>query len=91
MKHFNYRLIAIFFLGIIIGYIISNILPSLNTYIKTRIGKKPIPSEPVVCTMEVKQCPDGSWVGRVPPKCDFAPCPKQTKTPPIKAYKSVSL
>lgn len=28
-----------------------------------------------LCTMEAMQCPDGSWVGRVPPNCDFSPCP----------------
>lgn len=27
------------------------------------------------CTMEAKICPDGSSVGRVPPNCEFAPCP----------------
>ena len=31
---------------------------------------------PVACTMEAKLCPDGSYVGRIPPKCDFAPCPE---------------
>lgn len=25
--------------------------------------------------MEAKQCPDGSYVGRQGPKCEFAPCP----------------
>ena len=29
----------------------------------------------VVCTLEAKLCPDGSSVGRVPPSCEFAPCP----------------
>jgi len=29
------------------------------------------------CTMEVKLCPDGSYVTRVAPKCDFTPCPAQ--------------
>lgn len=29
----------------------------------------------VACTMEAKQCPDGSYVGRQPPSCQFAPCP----------------
>lgn len=29
----------------------------------------------VACTMEAKQCPDGSYVGRVPPKCEFKACP----------------
>ncbi|MBP9728138.1 MAG: hypothetical protein KBD27_02040 [Candidatus Moranbacteria bacterium] len=38
--------------------------------------KKPAPiEEEVMCTMEVKLCSDGSFVGRVAPKCDFAPCP----------------
>lgn len=27
------------------------------------------------CTQDVKLCPDGSYVGRVPPSCEFAPCP----------------
>lgn len=27
------------------------------------------------CTMEAKICPDGTGVGRVPPSCEFAPCP----------------
>jgi len=31
--------------------------------------------EPVGCTLEAKICPDGSAVGRVPPDCEFAPCP----------------
>ena len=29
-----------------------------------------------ICTQEVKLCPDGSSVGRVPPFCSFAPCPR---------------
>lgn len=31
--------------------------------------------EPVACTMEAKVCPDGSYVGRTGPNCEFAPCP----------------
>ncbi|MDO8565503.1 MAG: hypothetical protein Q7R67_02700 [bacterium] len=31
--------------------------------------------EQVYCTMEAKLCPDGSYVGRSGPKCEFAPCP----------------
>lgn len=33
-------------------------------------------TEGVVCAQDVKQCPDGSFVGREPPSCEFAPCPK---------------
>ncbi|MFH0961485.1 MAG: hypothetical protein V1820_02275 [archaeon] len=29
----------------------------------------------VGCTEEAKVCPDGSAVGRIPPNCEFAPCP----------------
>lgn len=30
--------------------------------------------EPVFCTQDAKQCPDGSYVGRVGPSCEFAAC-----------------
>jgi len=29
----------------------------------------------VVCTQDVKECSDGSFVSRIPPKCEFAACP----------------
>lgn len=29
----------------------------------------------IVCTQDAQRCPDGSFVGRVPPSCAFAPCP----------------
>jgi hypothetical protein len=35
--------------------------------------------KPVACTMEAKACPDGSFVGRVAPNCEFAPCPGQNQ------------
>lgn len=30
----------------------------------------------VFCTLDAQVCPDGSYVGRVPPSCEFAPCPE---------------
>jgi hypothetical protein len=33
------------------------------------------------CTMEAKLCPDGSYVGRTGPNCEFAACPGATSTP----------
>lgn len=34
--------------------------------------------EPVVaCAMDAKMCPDGSYVGRVGPRCEFASCPNE--------------
>ncbi len=35
----------------------------------------------VACTADAKLCPDGSYVGRVPPSCDFAQCPAASPIP----------
>ncbi len=32
----------------------------------------------VACTMEARLCPDGTYVGRVGPNCEFAACPSST-------------
>lgn len=32
-------------------------------------------TEVIYCTQDAKLCADGSFVGRVPPSCSFAPCP----------------
>lgn len=42
---------------------------------------------PVACTMDARVCPDGSAVGRVPPDCEFAPCPGE---PPAASSASVA-
>ncbi len=34
----------------------------------------------IACTLEAKLCPDGSYVGRVGPNCEFAACPAATAT-----------
>ncbi len=31
--------------------------------------------KPKVCTQEAKQCPDGSYVSRTGPNCEFQACP----------------
>lgn len=36
--------------------------------------------EQVYCTQEAKLCPDGSYVGRTGPKCEFTPCPEDALT-----------
>lgn len=35
----------------------------------------------VACTLEAKLCPDGSYVGRGGPNCEFAPCPNSDTSP----------
>ena len=36
--------------------------------------------EGVACTMDAKLCPDGSYVGRTGPKCEFKACPGETSS-----------
>jgi hypothetical protein len=38
------------------------------------------PGEGMMCTMEARQCPDGSYVGRGGPHCEFKKCPGDTTT-----------
>jgi len=35
------------------------------------------------CTLDTKMCPDGSYVGRVAPNCQFAACSVGTSTTPV--------
>jgi len=53
---------------IVAGYAVGNFYP-LSFFDEKENGG-------VACTMEAKLCPDGSYVGRVAPNCDFAPCPE---------------
>lgn len=47
---------------------------STNTYTSTTTTTVS-GEETVACTMDARQCPDGSYVGRTGPQCSFAPCP----------------
>jgi hypothetical protein len=43
----------------------------------------------IACTQEAKQCPDGSYVGRVGPKCEFAACPSPQETGILKGSMTI--
>ncbi len=43
-----------------------------------KTGQTPTGQTPVACTMDAKACPDGSYVGRIAPNCEFAPCTAAT-------------
>lgn len=37
-----------------------------------------LPTEPIVfCPEDIKQCPDGTFVNRTGPRCEFLPCSSQ--------------
>lgn len=42
-----------------------------------KLAKAP---ETVYCPQDARQCPDGSYVGRIAPSCDFAACPSGSST-----------
>jgi hypothetical protein len=39
-----------------------------------------VEGEQTYCTQDAKLCPDGSYVGRVAPTCEFAECPVSSST-----------
>lgn len=66
----------------IISYAVVNELTSgkasnTNTAANSNVNELRNVNGGVACTMEAKQCPDGSYVGRVPPDCQFEACPNE--------------
>jgi len=55
-------------LGIVIA------IGAFAAYDSMRSPRQP-DSNGTVCTLDAFVCPDGTVVGRIPPSCDFAPCP----------------
>lgn len=55
---------------LVLGYMYYTKKQDSNPVIPGRDG------ETIVCSSDAKLCPDGSYVGRVGPRCEFAECPK---------------
>lgn len=51
---------------------------SKNVYYPVIWPAEPLP---IVCTQDVKQCSDGSYVSRFGPRCEFAECPQPAPAP----------
>jgi hypothetical protein len=49
-----------------------------NTYTVERVANC-TNAKIVFCTLDVKSCPDGSYVSRIAPSCAFAACPAPLK------------
>jgi hypothetical protein len=60
----------------IAGNLETNCVENKCQSVQRSAPAQPPEGEPVYCTMDAKECPDGSYVGRVPPNCEFAPCPE---------------
>ncbi|MFO0703540.1 MAG: hypothetical protein U0525_02330 [Patescibacteria group bacterium] len=76
---FFISLTIVFVLGISLGILLMAVLGKNSQILKVEetrpIITPPPPDEPTFCTTDAKICPDGTGVGRVPPNCEFAPCP----------------
>lgn len=51
------------------GYIYYTKKPTTSPMVPGRTD------DSVLCTADVQECPDGSFVSRIPPSCAFAECP----------------
>jgi hypothetical protein len=67
----------------VLTFVVAVFVVGILLYIYNPDGveyKNPNEPKPAFCTADAKLCPDGSYVGRIAPSCDFAPCP-ETGTP----------
>jgi hypothetical protein len=57
---------------------LRSIQASSGVYINIEPAEKcSVEAGGVACAQDAKQCPDGSFVSRQPPSCEFAPCSDQ--------------
>ncbi|MFZ2523186.1 MAG: hypothetical protein WAW92_02255 [Minisyncoccia bacterium] len=63
---------------ILIIFVLSAIFVTLKFPGMSSVGLNE--QDQVFCTMDAKICPDGSYVGRTGPKCEFAACPSAGST-----------
>jgi hypothetical protein len=60
---------------IIAGVLLISLLILLGIGVYFSYPNQSLEGEQIYCTLDAKICPDGSAVGRIPPKCEFSPCP----------------
>lgn len=59
-------------LGSVIAIVVTVVCITLAAVIVSLGTRQP---EQIACTADAKLCPDGSYVGRTGPNCEFALCP----------------
>ncbi len=81
-KGFTNIIIAVVVLVGLVGYaVIKKTEPTNQQLLSTTTssvsnGRQNQIEEMVYCTQDVKLCPDGSYVSRIGPNCEFAACPE---------------
>lgn len=62
-------IIILILLALIVGGVYA-----MNRDNRKDVGKDGVDDDLIACTADAMQCPDGSWVGRTGPNCEFI-CP----------------
>lgn len=75
MKYLNYAIYVFIAIAIVSG------IASLFLGTESDPGADAIGRDPVACPADAKQCPDGSFVSREGPNCEFAECPTLPTVP----------
>jgi hypothetical protein len=57
------------------GFLLGMNYQAMITNGTSQIIEPTVSHDQIGCTMDARICPDGSAVGRMPPNCEFAPCP----------------
>jgi len=70
MKNINY---------IYLGVMMVVVLGAIYLWL-AETAEAPMLEDGVMCTADAMECPDGSYVGRTGPNCEFAECPAQVET-----------
>src|SRR3990172_3670933 len=65
----------------ILVWIIISILGAAMFYLALSYSPNNGGDDQIVCTQEAKLCPDGSYVGRTGPNCEFTTCPNEVAQP----------
>lgn len=68
-----------FFVGRAIGFLVVVVLAGSGYWLYSSLQSAPLSEQPVACTADAMQCPDGSYVGRSGPHCEFI-CPTASST-----------
>ena len=68
------KTLTLFSVGLVLVSILMYLALRSVTYQPAGAGRVGSQERPARCTLEAQRCPDGSYVERVPPKCEFAPC-----------------
>ena|SRR3989338_3725623 len=78
---------------ILVGILVLTMVGVGGFYLGQQKSKSPPQNQPdeIACTQDAKECPDGSFVGRTGPNCEFAVCPADASGAPNRAGETTNM